>query len=63
MPSIPKHIRVFSLFTAAYFLSYFYRSANAAGQYPPQAHQAALLFTAAGSMLGLIWYLPLARQE
>jgi hypothetical protein len=29
MTSIPKHLRVFSLFTAAYVLSCFYRSANA----------------------------------
>ena len=36
--------------------------ANAAGHYPPQAYSAALLFTATGTLLTLIWYLPLARK-
>jgi hypothetical protein len=35
--------------------------ADAAGHYPPQAHTTALVFTAAGTLLTLIWYLPLAR--
>jgi hypothetical protein len=69
MPFIPKHIQVFSLpgiggtlfgqwglIVAAY-------SANAAGPCPPQAHPAALLFTAVGHLLSLIWYLSLACQK
>jgi len=36
---------------------------TAAGQYPPQAYTAALLVTAVGGLLTLIWYLPLAKRE
>ncbi|MBX2998633.1 MAG: MFS transporter [Caldilineaceae bacterium] len=36
---------------------------DAVGHYPPQAYTAALLFTAAGSFLALIWYLPLVRRK
>lgn len=36
---------------------------DAAGHYPPQAHVTALLFTAAGSLLALLWYWPLARRR
>lgn len=36
---------------------------SAAGQYPPQAYAAALGFTAAGSFIALVWYLPLARSN
>jgi MFS family permease len=35
---------------------------NAAGQYPPQAYTAALLVTALGGLLALLWYLPLTRR-
>jgi predicted MFS family arabinose efflux permease len=34
-----------------------------AGHYPPQAHLAALSFTAVGGLLALLWYLPLARSS
>jgi predicted MFS family arabinose efflux permease len=33
-----------------------------AGHYPPAAYTAALLFTAIGTTLALLWYLPLVRQ-
>ncbi len=36
--------------------------ANAVGQYPPQAYTTALLITATGTLLALIWYLPLVRK-
>ncbi len=36
--------------------------ADAAGRYPPGAYTAAFLFTAAGTALTLLWYLPLARR-
>ncbi len=36
--------------------------ANAAGHYPPQAYTAAFLVTVAGTLLALVWYLPLARR-
>ena len=36
---------------------------NAAGQYPWQAYSAALVFTATGTLLALLWYLPLAKQS
>jgi MFS family permease len=32
------------------------------GQYPPEAHSAALFFTGAGSLLALLWYLPMLRR-
>ncbi len=35
---------------------------NSAGQYPPQAYTAALLFTGIGGLLALFWYLPLTRS-
>lgn len=35
--------------------------ADAAGHYPPQAYTAAFLFAATGTLLSLLWYLPLAR--
>jgi nitrate/nitrite transporter NarK len=35
--------------------------ADAAGHYPPQAYTAALLFTAAGTLISLIWYLPMRQ--
>jgi predicted MFS family arabinose efflux permease len=35
---------------------------DTAGHYPPQAYSAALLFTATGTLLTLIWYLPLLRR-
>jgi len=35
--------------------------ADAGGHYPPAAHAAALLFTAAGTLVVLIWYLPMLR--
>lgn len=35
--------------------------ADAAGHYPPQAYSAALGFTAVGTLLALLWYLPLSR--
>jgi MFS family permease len=38
-------------------------SANDAGQYPSQAYSAALAFTATGTLLALLWYLPLARRS
>jgi predicted MFS family arabinose efflux permease len=37
--------------------------ADAARHYPPQAYTSALLFTAVGTLLTLIWYLPLARNR
>jgi len=36
--------------------------ANAAGHYPPPAYATALGFTAVGTLLALLWYLPLARS-
>jgi nitrate/nitrite transporter NarK len=36
---------------------------DAAGHYPPQAYMAALLFTAAGTLVSLIWYWPLAHSK
>ncbi|MFN2201666.1 MAG: MFS transporter [Caldilineaceae bacterium] len=36
--------------------------ASAAGQYPAHAYSAALLFTATGTLLALVWYLPLVRM-
>jgi predicted MFS family arabinose efflux permease len=36
---------------------------DAAGHYPPPAYTAALLSTAAGTFLALLWYLPLARRR
>ncbi len=36
--------------------------AGAAGHYPAQAYSAALAFTAAGTLLSLLWYAPLARS-
>ena len=36
---------------------------NAAGQYPWQAYSLALALTATGTLLALLWYLPLARQS
>lgn len=35
---------------------------DSAGHYPPIAYAAAFLFTAIGTALALLWYLPLARQ-
>jgi MFS family permease len=35
---------------------------DATGRYPPQAHTAALLFTATGTLLALLWYLPMTRR-
>ena len=35
---------------------------NAAGQYPSLAYSAALIFTATGALLSLIWYWPLLRS-
>lgn len=35
--------------------------ADATGHYPPQAYTAAFLFAACGTLLALLWYLPLAR--
>lgn len=32
------------------------------GQYPPQAHSAALAFSASGMLLALIWYLPFLKR-
>jgi predicted MFS family arabinose efflux permease len=37
--------------------------ADASGAYPPIAYSAALLFTASGAFLSLLWYLPMARQK
>ncbi|NJO06764.1 MAG: MFS transporter [Chloroflexaceae bacterium] len=34
---------------------------DAAGHYPPEAYSAAFLFTAFGTLLCLLWYIPLAR--
>jgi predicted MFS family arabinose efflux permease len=36
--------------------------ADAAGHYPPEAYQAAFLFAATGTLLALLWYLPLAWE-
>ena len=36
---------------------------TSAGQYPPGAYSAALIFTATGALLSLIWYWPLLRAE
>lgn len=36
--------------------------ADAAGHYPPDAHSAALLFTALGTCLTLLWYLPMLND-
>ncbi|MFN8536926.1 MAG: MFS transporter [Thermomicrobiales bacterium] len=36
--------------------------ADAAGHYPPEAYTAAFLFAAAGTLVALLWYLPLARE-
>lgn len=36
---------------------------SAAGHYPPQAYTMALLMTAVGTTLTLIWYLPLVRTQ
>jgi predicted MFS family arabinose efflux permease len=35
---------------------------DAAGHYPPAAHSTALLITAIGTTLTLVWYMPLVRQ-
>ncbi len=35
--------------------------ADRLGHYPPQAYSAAFAFTAAGTLVALLWYLPLAR--
>lgn len=40
-----------------------YFEPNTAGQYPWQAYSAALLFTGIGTLLTLLWYLPLARAS
>jgi MFS family permease len=32
------------------------------GRYPPEAHSAALVFTAVGTLLALIWYLPMLKR-
>lgn len=37
--------------------------ADAAGHYPPGAYAAALLFTAAGTLAVLLWYLPMLRAD
>ena len=37
--------------------------ANAAGQYPPVAYSAALVFVATGTLLSLMWYWPMLRAE
>ena len=34
--------------------------ADGVGRYPPQAYTAALMFTGIGTLLALLWYLPLA---
>jgi nitrate/nitrite transporter NarK len=36
---------------------------SAAGRYPPEAHAAALWFTAAGTLLTLLWYWPMMKME
>lgn len=36
--------------------------ADVAGRYPPQAYTAALLMTTIGTLLALIWYVPLVRR-
>jgi hypothetical protein len=36
--------------------------ADAAGHYPPQAYTAALLFTGVGTIITLLWYLPMLRS-
>jgi MFS family permease len=36
---------------------------DAFGQYPPQAHTAALVVTGIGLFLALLWYLPVLKQE
>jgi predicted MFS family arabinose efflux permease len=36
--------------------------ADAEGRYPPEAYTAAFLFAATGTLLALLWYLPLARE-
>lgn len=36
---------------------------DAAGHYPPQAYTTALLFTATGTLLAYLWYLPLVRLQ
>lgn len=36
---------------------------DAAGAYPPQAYSAALLFTGVGTILTLLWYLPMLRVK
>lgn len=36
---------------------------GAAGAYPPEAYRAALLFTATGTTLSLLWYLPMLRGK
>jgi hypothetical protein len=33
------------------------------GAYPPEAYRAALLFTAIGTTLTLLWYLPMLRVK
>lgn len=38
-------------------------AADAAGHYPPQAHSAALFFTATGTLLAFLWYLPMVQQN
>ena len=37
--------------------------ADAAGHYPPQAYTVAFLCAASGTLLALLWYLPLARAK
>lgn len=36
---------------------------SAAGRYPPEAHAAALWFTAAGTLVTLLWYWPMMKIE
>jgi MFS family permease len=36
---------------------------NSLGQYPPEAHSAALLVTGTGSLLSVLWYLPLVKTR
>ena len=38
-------------------------AADGAGHYPPQAHSAALFFTATGTLLAFLWYLPMVQQN
>lgn len=38
-------------------------AADGAGHYPPQAHSAALFFTATGTLIALLWYLPLVKRK